>query len=262
MIETTLPDSEIQERLKRSGPIPAHVAIIMDGNGRWAKAHGLPRVAGHREGVRSVRDIVEAASQIGVRVLTLYTFSTENWKRPKNEVSALMKLILSTIRREVTGLVKNNVKVTAMGALDRLPPDAKKSFDEAIERTMSNTGLIMNLALSYGSREEILRAVRKIAEAVRQGDMKPEDIRSETIEGFLDSAGLPDPDLLIRTSGEFRISNFLLWQIAYTEIHVTDVLWPDFRRPDLYRAIDDYQRRERRFGRVSEQLKAVSGRGA
>jgi undecaprenyl diphosphate synthase len=260
MIEPNLSDSDIQDRLKRSGPIPAHVAVIMDGNGRWAKKRGLPRVAGHREGIRSVRDIVEASSQIGIRVLTLYTFSTENWKRPRNEVSALMGLLIRTIKKEVDDLIKNNVRLTAIGSLDRLPDEARRNFLNAIERTKSNSGLILNLALSYGSREEILRAVRKIASDVRSGKINPDEIVKETLESRLDTAGLPDPDLLIRTSGEFRISNFLLWQLAYTEIHVTDVFWPDFRRLNLYHAIDDFQRRERRFGKVSEQLKTSPGK--
>jgi undecaprenyl diphosphate synthase len=255
MIEPNPSDSDVQDRLKQAGPIPAHVAIIMDGNGRWAKKRGLPRVAGHREGIRSVRDIVEASSQIGVRVLTLYTFSTENWKRPRNEVSALMNLLIRTIQKEVDDLIKNNVRLTAIGTLERLPEKARQHFYDAIERTKNNSGLILNLALSYGSREEILRAVRKVARDVQSGKIDPDEIQSDTLECCLDTAGLPDPDLLIRTSGEFRISNFLLWQLAYTEIHVTDVYWPDFRRMNLYKAVEDFQRRERRFGKVSEQLK-------
>jgi undecaprenyl diphosphate synthase len=227
----------------------------MDGNGRWAKKRGLPRVMGHREGVKSVRRVVEACGELGIRVLTLYTFSTENWRRPKEEVSALMKLLLKTIRKEIDDLDRNNVRLTVIGNLDRLPEVARASMQEAIERTASNTGLNLNLALNYGGREEIVSAVRAIAQRILDGSMTPDSISAETVQRHLHTASLPDPDLLIRTSGELRLSNFLLWQLAYTEIYITDELWPDFGKEALLRAIQSYQRRERRFGKVSEQLK-------
>jgi len=242
-------DRQIQEKLKASGNLPRHIAIIMDGNGRWAKKRGLPRMAGHREGINSVRDIVEVCGQLGVEVLTLYTFSLENWRRPRPEVSALMSLLVGTINKEVDDLHRNNVQVRTIGHLEDLPSQARKGMLRAIEKTKQNTGLILNLALSYGGRKEILEAVQHIVKS------PPQEITEETISSHLYTAGLPDPDLLIRTSGEFRISNFLLWQLAYTEIFVTDILWPDFRRQELYRAIDDYQSRERRFGLISEQIK-------
>lgn len=226
----------------------------MDGNGRWAKQRGLPRVAGHHEGVNSVRDIVEACGELDVEVLTLYTFSTENWRRPKDEVSALMKLLLRTLRKEIDDLIRNDVRLTAIGDLEKLPESARQEFVEGIEKTKNNKGLVLNLALSYGSREEILNAVRRIAEKVENGELPPSAIDQKMMDEHLYTVGLPDPDLLIRTSGEFRISNFLLWQLAYTEIFITDVLWPDFRRPALFEAIENYQSRERRFGKVSEQL--------
>ena len=250
----TREDREIKEQLKRQGNIPRHIAIIMDGNGRWAKQRGLPRIAGHREGVNSVRDVVEACGELGNDVLTLYTFSTENWRRPIEEVSALMKLLLRTLRKEVDDLVRNNVRLMAVGDIHHLPVNAKEGILQGIEETRNNTGLILNLALNYGGREEIVTAVRSLANLVQQGALHPEDINGEIIEKHLYTAELPDPDLLIRTSGELRISNFLLWQLAYTEIYITDILWPDFRRKDLYRAIEDYQKRERRFGKVSEQI--------
>jgi undecaprenyl diphosphate synthase len=242
-------DRQIQEKLKTSGNLPQHIAIIMDGNGRWAKKRGLPRMAGHREGINSVRDIVEVCGQLDVKVLTLYTFSLENWRRPRMEVSALMGLLVRTINKEVEDLNRNNVKVQTIGHLDDLPEKARKGMLQAIEKTQNNTGLILNLALSYGARQEIVEAVKKIL------DKPPKELTEQTISSLLYTSGLPDPDLLIRTSGEFRISNFLLWQLAYTEIVVTDVLWPDFRRKELYKAIIDYQSRERRFGLISEQIR-------
>ena len=236
------------------GNLPRHIAIIMDGNGRWAKKRGLPRVAGHREGVRSVREIVEACGELDIQVLTLYTFSTENWRRPKDEVNALMRLLIQTLRKEIQELMKNNVRLMAIGQLDTLPDAARKEFLEGIEITKSNTGLILNLALSYGSREEIVSAIRSIARDVSQRKLDTADIDATLMDARLYTAGLPDPDLLIRTSGEYRISNFLLWQIAYSELYISDIFWPDFRRKELYAAIEDYQRRERRFGKVSEQI--------
>lgn len=256
-VPLALEDKELQNRLKKRGNLPAHIAIIMDGNGRWAKQHGLPRIAGHREGVKSVRDIVEVCGELGIGVLTLYTFSTENWRRPVNEVSALMKLLLRTLRKELNELINNNVRLMAIGNIMRLPEEARDGFLEGIEETKQNTGLILNLALNYGGREEIVWAVRQIAEEVRAGKLKPGSIDADIVNRHLYTAELPDPDLLIRTSGEFRISNFLLWQLAYTEIYITDVLWPNFRRAGLYAAIEDYQGRERRFGKVSEQLQGT-----
>ncbi|MBN1779768.1 isoprenyl transferase [bacterium] len=247
--------NEIVSRITERGGLPRHIAIIMDGNGRWAKTRGLPRVAGHREGVKSVREIVEACGELGIKVLTLYTFSTENWRRPRDEVSALMKLLVGTLRREIEDLMKNNVRLTAIGQIDSLPAAARTEFFEGIEMTRMNTGLNLNLALSYGSREEIVQCIRQIAERVHSGELDPDTIDSGTVESHLYTAGMPDPDLLIRTSGEFRISNFLLWQLAYTEIYITDELWPDFRRMQLYKAVENYQSRERRFGRVSEQVR-------
>jgi len=254
-----LEDKEIRERLKNRGILPCHIAIIMDGNGRWAKQRGLPRVAGHREGVKAVRDVVEACGELGIKVLTLYTFSTENWRRPQKEVSALMKLLLRTLRKEIEEMIRNNVQLMASGDIEKLPAEAREGVLEGIEKTGQNTGLVLNLALNYGGREEILAAVRQIANEVKEGELKPETIDAETIHRRLYTSEFPDPDLLIRTSGEFRISNFLLWQLAYTEIFITDVLWPDFRRKDLYEAIEEFQRRERRFGKVSEQLSGGNG---
>ncbi len=247
-------DKKIQARLKQTGNLPRHIAIIMDGNGRWARKRGLPRVAGHREGINSVRDIVEACGQLGIEVLTLYTFSVENWKRPKEEVSYLMTLLVRTIKREINDLQKNNVQLLLIGHLEDLPDITRKSLEEGIEKTKNNTGLKLVLALSYGGRREILDAVQKIAKEVSEGKISPEEINKKLFSNYLYTAGLPDPDLLIRTSGELRVSNFLLWQMAYTEMYITDVYWPDFRRKELYEAIQVYQKRERRFGLVSEQL--------
>jgi undecaprenyl diphosphate synthase len=228
--------------------IPGHIAIIMDGNGRWAKQRSLPRIAGHREGIKSVREIVEACGEIGIEALTLYTFSAENWQRPRKEVSALMQLLLATINREVEDLNRNNVQLNVIGRIDDLPEKPRKGMQHAMEKLQNNTGLKLNLALSYGGRQEIVDAVKRIME---EGIT---DISVDNFANYLYTAGITDPELLIRTSGELRLSNFLLWQLAYTEIYVTDVLWPDFRKPQLYEAILAYQHRERRFGLVSEQL--------
>ncbi len=244
-------DEEIQAELKASGEIPRHIAIIMDGNGRWARKHGKRRVAGHRQGVESVRDITEACAQLGVEYLTLYTFSTENWQRPKEEVSALMQLLVHTIRREARTLQKNNIRLTVIGEVTRLPEVCYRELMEAIHLTRNNTRMTLNLALSYSGRQEILYAVRSLAEDVRAGRVAPEQIDEHLFEQYLFTKDMPDPDLLIRTSGEYRISNFLLWQLAYTEIYITEQYWPEFRRNELYEAIRDYQRRERRFGRVT-----------
>lgn len=248
-------DRKIQEELKRGGEIPTHIAIIMDGNGRWAKRRGLPRVAGHREGVKSVRDVVEACAQLGVKYLTLFAFSTENWRRPKEEIDTLMKLLIRTLRSETEKLHKNDIKLMAIGDIDSLPKEVRQELREAMEKTKNNKRMVLNLALSYSGRWEIIEAVKEIAKDVKRGKIKVEEIDDKLFSSYLNTAGIPDPDLLIRTSGELRISNFLLWQIAYTELYITDCLWPDFRRKHLYEAIRDYQRRERRFGMISEQIK-------
>ena len=255
MIALRSDDKTLQDELKAGGSIPKHIAIIMDGNGRWAKQRALPRVAGHREGVSSVRDIVEASGQLGVKCLTLYAFSTENWKRPQQEVSTLMRLLVKALRDETDKLHKNNVRLTAIGDLDSLPAGVQRELNEAFERTKGNSGLNLNLALSYSGRWEITEAVKKIVADSAGGKMSAEDINESLFSSYLVTASLPDPDLLIRTGGEFRISNFLLFQIAYTEIFISKVYWPDFRRRHLYEAIGDFQKRERRFGLVSEQVK-------
>ncbi len=254
MTRATGQDKKLQERLQKNGAIPNHIAIIMDGNGRWAKKRALPRVAGHHEGVNSVRDIVESCGQVGVRYLTLYTFSTENWKRPQDEVSILMRLLLSSLRDECDNLHKNNVRLKTIGDFSSLPEDVQNEFLDAIDLTKNNTGLTLVLALSYSGRWDINYAMRNIAEKVKTGAIRPEAITDDVISEHLSTKGIPDPDLLIRTSGELRISNFLLWQLAYSEMYVTDVLWPDFRRSQLYQAIESFQNRERRFGLVSEQV--------
>ncbi|MBN2366436.1 MAG: isoprenyl transferase [Calditrichaeota bacterium] len=243
------------EKLKFNGAkLPHHVAIIMDGNGRWAKKRGLPRVAGHNEGIKSVRAVVEAASDLEIKVLTLYTFSKENWYRPKAEVSALMRLLVSTIRKEIEELTEKNVQLKAIGNIEELPEQAYRELLSGIEQTKHNTGLVLNLALSYSGRQEVIDAVREIAQKVKAGILQPEEIGEQVFSAHLHTYDLPDPDLLIRTSGESRISNFLLWQIAYAEIYVTQTLWPDFRKDEFHNAILNYLSRERRFGRVSEQI--------
>jgi undecaprenyl diphosphate synthase len=234
--------------------LPKHIAIIMDGNGRWAKGKGKLRVFGHHNGVVSVSDVVEAAGEIGIKYLTLYTFSAENWNRPKLEVAAIMELLVSTINKEIKKLMENNVRLNAIGDLEMLPKKCYKELMAAIDKTSGNTGLVLTLALSYGSRREIVQAVQKVAEKVLKGELAVADINDEVFENNLYTADMPDPELLIRTSGEYRISNYLLWQIAYAELYFTNKLWPDFRREDLFEAILDYQSRERRFGKTSEQV--------
>jgi undecaprenyl diphosphate synthase len=231
--------------------MPVHVAIIMDGNGRWAQKRGLPRTAGHRAGVKAVKRVVRVSGEINLKYLTLFTFSKENWKRPKSEVSALMKILGETTRRELSELLENNVRLIATGDIDKLPDGRKEILADAINRTTGNTGLILNLALNYSGRNEIIEAVKRIAGAVSSGHILPEQIDDALFASYLQTSNLPDPDLLIRTSGEMRISNFLLWQTAYTELYVTDILWPDFSENDFLRAILDFQSRERRFGTVS-----------
>jgi len=236
------------------GELPRHVAIIMDGNGRWAKSKSKPRIFGHRAGVKTVRKMTELAGELGLETLTLYTFSSENWNRPKMEVSALMNLLLDTITKEIDDLNRNNVKLTVIGDLDAMPAGPRQGMLDGIRRTAGNTGLNLNLALNYGGRQEIRQAVKAIGRAVEKGQIKPAEITDETISQYLYTAKLSDPDLLIRTSGEFRLSNFLLWQLAYTEIFVTPVYWPAFNEKDFLEAIRNFQKRERRFGQVSEQI--------
>jgi len=234
--------------------LPLHVAIIMDGNGRWAKARGEDRVKGHKEGAISVRKVVEAAATVQLKYLTLYTFSTENWNRPDAEVQALMTLLVTTIHRETPDLMKNNIRLLAIGDLERLETDVLQVLQECINRTSGNTGTTLVLALSYSSRWELLNAVKQIVDAVNVGDISREDITEHLFSNYLTTSGIPDPDLLIRTGGEQRISNFLLWQLSYSELYFTDIYWPDFREDELYKAILYYQQRERRFGKTSEQL--------
>lgn len=234
--------------------LPQHVAIIMDGNGRWAKEKGRLRVFGHQNGVVSVRDTVEGAVELGIKHLTLYAFSTENWNRPKLEVMALMELLVSTINKETKTLMKNGVRLNAIGNLTSLPEKCYRQLAETIEKTSQNKACTLTLALSYSSRWEITEAAKKLAINVREGNLNLEDITEDTFASFLNTSDMPDPELMIRTSGEHRISNYLLWQLAYSELYFTSKLWPDFRREDLFEAVIDFQKRERRFGMTSEQL--------
>lgn len=247
-------DKKLQDRLLDSGHIPQHIAIIMDGNGRWAKRRGLPRIAGHHEGVNSVRDIVEACGQLGVKYLTLYAFSTENWKRPQEEVSLLMRLLLKALRDEKDRLHQNEVQLKAVGDIAALPQDVQNELLDGIEKMKDNKGLKLILALSYSGRWDITNAVRRMYDDIRSGILKKENITQELIANYLSTKDLPDPDLLVRTSGELRLSNFLIWQIAYSELFISQEFWPSFRRKQLYEAVAEFQRRERRFGMVSEQL--------
>jgi len=236
------------------GRLPRHIAIIMDGNGRWAKEQGHDRLYGHFHGVESVRNIVEGCAELGVEYLTLYAFSTENWERPEYEVVGLMELLVSTIRNEVESLHKNNIKLHVIGDMNMLPDYARKELKEALDFTKDNTGLNLVMALSYSGRWELLNAVKNIAYEVKKGNLSLEEIDQDTLQQHLTTSGLPDPELMIRTSGEYRISNFLLYQLAYAELYFTHVRWPDFRKENLYEAILDYQGRERRFGKTGEQL--------
>lgn len=234
--------------------LPAHIAIIMDGNGRWATEQGQDRLYGHFQGVESVRDIVEGCAEIGIKYLTLYAFSTENWDRPEDEVTGLMELLVSTIRKEAEVLHKNNIRLHVIGDITMLPPSAREELNEAFELTAANTGLNLIMALSYSGRWEILNAVKNIAKEVAASQLRQEAINQDLFEKYLCTANFPDPELMIRTSGEYRISNFLLYQLAYAELYFTDVRWPDFRKKDLHEALLDYQNRERRFGKTSAQL--------
>jgi len=236
--------------------LPRHVAVIMDGNGRWAQKRGNVRIFGHQNAVESVRQIVEAAGELGIEYLTLYAFSTENWHRPKSEVDALMALMVKTIQAETENLNENNVRLNAIGELDDLPANVRRQLNSTLDYLSENTGLNLTIALSYSGRWDIGDAVKRIAIAVKKGEINPDDIDACTIESYLSTSTIPDPELLIRTSGERRISNFLLWQLAYTELYFTPVLWPDFRKEHFYEALIDFQRRDRRFGRVNGSVKA------
>jgi len=238
--------------------VPQHVAIIMDGNGRWAKQQGMNRVFGHRNALTSVREVVETATEIGTKAVTLYTFSTENWKRPKLEVEALMSLLISSLKKELPNFLKNDIKIQAIGNLTSLPKKAQKTLNQVIDATKSNKKLTLTFALSYGSREEIVNAVKNISKKIVNNQLSIEEIDEKIINNHLYTVSLPEVDLVIRTSGEQRISNFLLWQIAYAEFHFTDVLWPDFRRDDFLKAVVEYQNRERRFGKTSEQIENLN----
>lgn len=243
--------SQLLDEVRLNGSVPEHVAIIMDGNGRWAAARGLPRPEGHRAGMRAVREVVEGAIEAGVRILTLFAFSTENWQRPRREISALMSILRVYAQKEQRDLARQGVEVHVLGEMDRLDGSTRRAIDGIIGATRGGTNLRLNLMISYSGREELVRAIRLIAADVAAGRLRPEDVGEDTLEERLFTGGLPDPDLLIRTSGEIRVSNFMLWQVAYTEMHITRVLWPDFTREDLFTAVLDYQRRERRFGRIS-----------
>ncbi len=236
--------------------LPGHVAIIMDGNGRWAKQRGKPRTFGHHSGVTSVREAAETAAELGIKYLTLYAFSTENWNRPKLETDALMSLLLQTINKETKTLNKNNIRLNAIGDLQSLPALTRKMLEKAMNNTAGNDRMTLTLALSYSARWELLDAVKKIGKQIGEGELDADDIDQSVFEASLQTHGMPDPELLIRTSGEYRISNFLLWQIAYAELYFSPKFWPDFRKDDLYEALIDYQNRERRFGKISEQIKA------
>jgi undecaprenyl diphosphate synthase len=234
--------------------LPVHIAIIMDGNGRWAKQRGMERNFGHEQGVNAVREVIESAAELGLKYLTLYTFSTENWNRPDDEISALMRIMVQSLNNETDTLIKNNVRLTAIGDLERLADDVRSRLNETIKLTSPANGLNLIVALSYSSRWEIIEAAKKLADDVTKGKIDPSHIGEEDFANYLSTTGIPDPELMIRTSGELRISNFLLWQLAYTELYFTELLWPDFGKEDFYRAIIDYQKRERRFGKTSEQI--------
>ena len=234
--------------------LPRHIAIIMDGNGRWAKRRNQPRVFGHRQGAKSVRKVVEATARLGINNLTLYAFSTENWNRPKHEIKTLMKLLVNALKNELGLMMKNNIRLNAIGHTDMMPTNVQQELQEVLDETKENSGLVLTLALSYGARQEILRAVQEISHKVKNNIISVENVDDNIINKHLYTQNLPDVDLLIRTSGEVRISNFLLWQIAYAELYFTDELWPDFNETSLHKAIADYQKRERRFGKTSEQI--------
>ena len=249
-----MPTNSLLPQIDRE-KLPKHIAIIMDGNGRWAKKRALPRVVGHEYGVKSVRTVAETAARLGVKYLTLYTFSTENWNRPQLEVKAIMALLVRTIRKEVATLQKNNIRLRTIGDIDALPKDAYNELQEAMALTANNDSMDLVLALNYSARWDIVQATKKIAESVQDGSIKVEYINEKVIRASLNTGALPEPDLLIRTSGEFRISNFMLWEMAYGEFYFTDIYWPEFDQEAFYKAIVDYQKRERRFGKTSDQIK-------
>ncbi|HHE33095.1 MAG TPA: isoprenyl transferase [Chlorobaculum parvum] len=249
-------DAQLQDELKSTCVFPRHIGIIMDGNGRWAKQKGKSRIEGHIAGVDSVRDIIEACSQLGINALTLFTFSIENWRRPKPEISALMRLLIKVLKKETSQLCENNIRLEVIGNLNLVSSAVRKTLEETMEQTRNNHGLTLTIALSYSGKWDITNACRTIAGQVAKGTITPEQIDENLFASNLSTASLPDPELLIRTSGEFRVSNFMLWQIAYSEIFFTDTYWPDFRRNKLYDALREYQSRERRFGQTSEQLNA------
>jgi undecaprenyl diphosphate synthase len=243
----------LKDKIEKS-KLPKHVAIIMDGNGRWAKIRGNKRIFGHKNGVKAVRDVVKGAGELGIKYLTLYAFSTENWNRPKIEVNALMSLFITAVKNETKNLIENNVKLSAIGELNTLPSNVQLNLNEIISETKNNSGLNLILAISYSSKQEITEMVRKIAEQVKSNTIKTENISPELISENMQTAGIPNPELLIRTGGEYRISNFLLWQISYSELYFTETLWPDFNKKLFFEAIYNYQQRERRFGKITEQL--------
>lgn len=249
-----IPAAEMKETIDRNN-IPKHIAVIMDGNGRWAKQKGAMRIFGHRNAIQAVREAIEGSGELGVNYLTLFSFSTENWSRPKEEVDALMDLLVQTIVAETGLMMKENVRLNAIGDLESLPKSTYDKLIEVMQQTSANTGLTVNLALSYSGQWELTKAAQRIAQKVSEGKLSPGEITQQTLADHLDTAGIPDPELMIRTSGEYRISNFLLWQLAYTELYFSDVLWPDFRKEHLFAAIEDYQKRERRFGKTGEQVK-------
>lgn len=248
--QQTEEDKKLQEQVKSSGAIPKHIAVIMDGNGRWAQKKGNIRLFGHKAGVESVRDITESCAQLGVEYLTLYAFSTENWNRPPAEINGLMRLLVQTLRNEAERLNKNDIKLVTIGQTERLPGKCQQMLEEVIELTADNKRMQLCLALSYSGRWDIKEAVKNIAKEVEKGNITPDQIDDDLIGSFLSTASVPDPDLIIRTSGEFRISNFLLWQLAYSELYITETYWPDFRRDELYQAIFSFQKRDRRYGKV------------
>lgn len=241
-----------------SEKLPSHVAIIMDGNGRWAHQRAMDRIYGHKEGVNAVRNVIECAAEIGIKYLTLYTFSTENWNRPDEEVAALMGILVQSLSNETDTLIKNNIRLNVIGDIERLNSDVKETLLNAIKRTSNGTGLEVVVALSYSSRWEIVEAARKLAVDIEKGKLTSASIKEEDFVNYLSTNGIPDPELVIRTSGEMRISNFLLWQIAYAELYFTEVLWPDFGKEEFYKAIIDFQKRERRFGKTSEQIQEIN----
>ncbi len=245
---------KFKDEVLEAGEVPTHIAIIMDGNGRWAKSRGNVRIYGHKTGVDSVREITEACAELGVKYLTLYAFSVENWGRPSTEVSGLMQILIQTLRKETKRLIDNDIKLVTIGQVDRFPSGCLRALNEAKEVTKNNKRMQLCLALSYSGRWDITEAFRKMAVKVKEGLLTPEDIDCSMIDQHLSTADFPDPDLIIRTSGEYRLSNFLLWQLAYSELYITETFWPDFRRKELYQAIRSYQQRERRYGKISEQI--------